>query len=103
MFAAKIRRVQQVLHQNFTEKKQFATWCFVNMHSNSTFLGRIIFPDKCVFHISRIANNQNVWFWGPDNPRLIQGTEGHSKKITVWCAGHSNGVLDTYYFDNERE
>ena len=39
--------------------------------------------------------------WGLHNLRVIQDHGRHSEKITVWCAVHSNSVLDPYYFDNE--
>ena len=63
--------------------------------------GVSFFSDECAFQISGITNNQNAIFWMSHKPRLVQEHERHSKKITVWRAVHSNGVLEPYYFDNE--
>ena len=73
----------------------------MKMSRNENFLSRIVFSDECVFHVSGIASTQNTRIWPAENPRAIQEHEMHSEKITVWCAIHSEGVLDPYYFDNE--
>ena len=71
------------------------------MSTNSSFLHRIVFSDECVFHVSGIANTQNTRIWGTKNPREVQQHERNGEKLTLWCAIHSQGVLDPYYFDNE--
>ena len=65
------------------------------------FLRYIVFSDECVFHVSRIANNQNTGIWGTGNPPSVQEHKSHSEKIEIWCAVHSERVLDSYYFYNE--
>ena len=100
-FPYKIRRVHQLRDNDRASRVQFARWCKMKMSRNENFLSSIVFSDECVFHLSGIANTQNTRIWGTENPRAIQEHEVHSEKITVWCAIHSEGVLDPYYFNNE--
>ncbi len=65
------------------------------------FTSHSFFSDECVFHVSGIANSQNTHIWGTENLREVQQHEMHGEKLTVWCAIHSQGVQDPYYFDNE--
>ena len=43
MFPYKIKRVQQLLPKDLTERKQFDTWCFDNTRSDLTSLRRTTF------------------------------------------------------------
>ena len=72
------------------------------MSADSNFLRDIGFNDGCVFHVSGIAKTKNVRVWRTENTRAVQDHEIHSEKITVWCAIHSKGVRDPYYFNNEK-
>ena len=93
MFPYKIRRFQQLRQQESTERKQFATWCFDKMYSDSTSLQRIVFFWWICLQLRAIKSRGSgghiirVWYKGM--------SDRHSEKITVSFA------VKTYYFDNE--
>ncbi len=53
--------------------------------------------------LSCIRNSEHSkhTYLGTENPREVQQHESHGEKLRVWCAIHSQSVLDSYYFDNE--
>ena len=46
------------------------------------------------FHVSGIANTQEVCIWGTENPRALQYHEIRGEKFTPWRAINSKSVLD---------
>ena len=38
--------------------------------------------------------------WGEENPRIIHEKPMHPKRVTVWCALWSGGVIGPYFFEN---
>ncbi len=101
MVPYKIPKVQHLPEDDKINRVEFAQWCKDIMSMSYSFLHRIIFSDECVFHVSGIANTQNTRILETENPQEAQQHEMHGEKLTVWCAINSQGVLDSYYFDNE--
>lgn len=64
------------------------------------FAGRNAFSSKSVFQVSGIVNTYNFRILGIENPRAVQKDEIHGENINVWCATHSECVLDPHYFNN---
>ena len=62
MFTYKIGRLKQLNPHDILQTKHFAVWCLLNVRSDLNFLRLIVFSDECVFHLSRIANNENARF-----------------------------------------
>ena len=58
MFPYRIRPVQQLNPHGLLQWKQFAARCLQNLRSDPNFLRRIVFSDKCVFHVPGTAKNK---------------------------------------------
>ena len=44
-------------------------------------------------------NSKNNIFWGDSKPDLVEIKSLHSKKVTVWCALSSSGIIGPYFFE----
>ena len=75
MFPYKIVRVQQVKPHGFLSGSSLPLGACKSTIGPQFFLRRIVFSDEYVFHVSGIANNKNVGFWGSENPRLAQESQ----------------------------
>lgn len=67
---------------------------FTNFH-------KIIFSDEAHFHLDGYVNKQNCRIWATENPRAIQEASHHPRRVTVWCAFWSHGVIGPFFFENE--
>jgi len=55
------------------------------------------------FHSFGFVNKQNFRYWSATNPIELHDRPLHSSKVTVWCAISSFGIIDPYFFEDERE
>ena len=100
MFLYEISKLQYLRDDYKVARVIFAEYCYVKLSTDSNFLRRIVFSDKCVFHVSGIGNTLNVRIWGTEYTRAVQDHGMHCRKMRVWCAIHSENVVDLYYFNN---
>ena len=100
MLPYKITKIQQFRDVGKFKRVDVAQSCKLKMSAYSNLQWLIVFPNERVFHVSGIPNNQNIRIRETENPREIQEHERNSKKVTVWCAIHSEWVLDLYHLEN---
>jgi hypothetical protein len=57
--------------------------------------------DEAHFHLSGHANKQNFSYWAAANTRQLHERHLHSAAVAVWRAISSNGVIGSYFFEND--
>ncbi|GFU99659.1 putative transposase [Trichonephila clavipes] len=59
----------------------------------SRFSKRILFSDEAHFWWNGYVNKQNCRIWSEANPQVYVETPLHLRKLTVWCALWTGGIL----------
>lgn len=62
-------------------------------------VNRIWFSDEAYFHLDGFVNKQNWRIWGTENPHVCVPRSVYSKKITVWAALSSRGIIGPIYLE----
>ncbi|GFX32925.1 transposase [Trichonephila clavipes] len=62
---------------------------------------RILFSDEAHFWLNGYVNKQNCRIWSEANPQVYVETPLHPKKLTVWCALWTGGIIGPYFFKND--
>lgn len=101
MFLYKITSLHQLQPPRYTQRVAFSQSCMGNMSSDSGFIRRITFSDKCVFQVSGSANTQTTRIWGAENLGEFQQHKLQSEKLTLWWALYANGVIGRHYLSND--
>lgn len=93
LFPYKIQVYQALQEKDFERRLRFGnTMC--NMIDEKRFdIGKIWFSDEAHFHLEGFVNKQNWRFWASENPYFMTQKPLHSKKLTVWCAISSYGII----------
>jgi hypothetical protein len=81
--------------QNKHQRMAFAEWA----QNNEVSFNNVLFPDETHFHLDGAVNNQNVWFWAPENPCVIHEKVHHALRITVWVTISSHRLLGPIFFE----
>ena len=71
MFPYKIAWVQHRQDGDKVAQVAFSEWCKVQMLTDLSFLRLTMISDECIFHVSGIANTQNIRFWLTELPRAV--------------------------------
>ena len=69
---------------------------FIN-EQPADFSQKIMFSDEAHFELGGYVNKQNCCIWCEKNPLIIHEKPMHSKRVTVWCALWSCGVIGSYF------
>lgn len=72
-----------------------------SMLSDLVFVPQIKFSDACSFDVSAFVNILKTRIVGTVNSTKIQQIEVQSEKVMLWFTVHTNGVIDSYYFNKE--
>ena len=62
---------------------------------------KIIFSYESHFWLNGFVNKQNCRQWGESNSRVVQETQLHPQKLSVWCKLRYGGNIGPYSFWNE--
>ena len=65
----------------------------------SSFLDNLWTSDEAHCYLDNQINSKNNIFWGDSKPDLVATKSLHSKKVTVWCALSSRGIIGPYFFE----
>ena len=65
------------------------------------WLDNVWFSDESHFHLSGKVNKTHCVFWGKSKPDKVLQQPLHSKKVTVWAAFSSHGIIGPYFFEDD--
>src|SRR6185437_8519161 len=65
------------------------------------FIRRVHFSDESHFQLDGQVNSHNAIFWGNEKPTFVNHVPLHSEKVTVWAAVSFNGIVGSYFFEEE--
>jgi len=68
---------------------------------DNEFLDKLWMLVEAHFHLTVYVNKQNHRSWADSSPKEVNERPLHSRKVTVWCAVSSHGVIGPYIFENE--
>jgi len=95
--AYKVQITQELKPLDHLKRRSFVN--FIN-EQPADFSQKIMFSDEAHFELGGYVNKQNCRIWGEENPRIIHEKPMHPKRVTVWCALWSGGVIGPYFFEN---
>ena len=80
--------------------RRYMEWVLKQQAVDSNFSNEIFFSDKSHFILGGYVKKQNYRICGPENSQVIEDRPLHQEKVTVWCALWFEGVIGTYFFEN---
>lgn len=95
----KIQLCQYLKPADYLKRKTFAETMMTTFW-NEGGIENIIFSDEAHFHLNGYVNKHNCRYWARDNPQQKHQRHLHSKKVTVWCAMSSEGIIGPYFFED---
>ena len=63
---------------------------------------KIIFSDEAQFDLCGYVNKQNCRIWGTENSHSYIEKPTHPKRVTVWRKFWSRGIIESFFFENEK-
>ncbi|XP_063240478.1 uncharacterized protein LOC134541176 [Bacillus rossius redtenbacheri] len=96
--AYKVQLLQALQPSDGPRPKAFATDMLARMDVEEDFLGRILFTDEAMFHVSGLLNRHNVRIWGSENPHASRALVRDSPKFYVWCGLMSTRIIGPFFF-----
>uniref|UniRef100_A0A158P4I2 Tc1-like transposase DDE domain-containing protein n=1 Tax=Tetranychus urticae TaxID=32264 RepID=A0A158P4I2_TETUR len=70
------------------------------VHEGKIDYKKIIFTDKCHYHLEGFVNKQNWRHWGSEPPNFVAVQPLHPKRVTVWEGIYYGGVIGPIVFQN---
>ncbi|GBN82707.1 hypothetical protein AVEN_156381-1 [Araneus ventricosus] len=55
--------------------------------------------DEAHFHLDGCVNRQNWRIWGTENPHFVIEKSLYPRRVTVWCALTSRGIVGAIFFE----
>ena len=71
------------------------------IRTDHRWLDNVWFSDESHFHLSGKVNKTHCVFWGKSKPDKVLQQPLHSKKVTVWAAFSSHGIIGPFFFEDE--
>lgn len=68
---------------------------------SQTFLSLLWTSDEAHFYLNGQVNSKNNIYWGSERPDEVASKPLHSKKVTVWCALSSRGIIGPFFFEEK--
>lgn len=97
----KLQIVQELKPNDHVMRQQFCELMLQKLNEDEGFINKLWMSDEAHFHLSGFVNKQNFRYWAQENPTELHQRPLHSKKVTVWCAMSSHGIIGPYFFENE--
>lgn len=95
----KIQLVQELRSNDHSLRRKFADWALMKLKDDPLFYQKIIFSDEAHFWMNGFVNKQNSRYWSNENPHVTMKKGLYPKKLTVWCAFWSGGIIGPYFFE----
>jgi hypothetical protein len=72
------------------------------MDEDKNFIDSLCLYDEAHFELSDVVNKQSCRYSSPQNPNELHEKPLQSERVTVWCSVSSQGVIGSFFFeDNE--
>ena len=71
------------------------------MNENSDIVNDVWFSGVAHFYLNAEINKKNSRHWGTEKPDYHLEKQLHSKKVTVWAAMSSHGIIGPFFFEDE--
>lgn len=97
----KLQIVQELKPNDHLMRRQFCERILEKINEDDEFVNNLWMSDEAHFHLNGFVNKQNFRYWAEGNPTQLHQRPLHSKKVTVWCAMSSYGLIGPYFFENE--
>ena len=86
-----------LLNQHKEERHNFAA--LVRQQDGEGFLHNVWFSEETYLHLIGMVNKQNVRFWATEHPKNIHESDNYGKKVSVWAAISSHGIIGLFFFN----
>jgi transposase len=99
-FPYKVQLKQLLTPSNKQQRLEFANELSSRMEKkrNGLKVRSIHFSDEANFYLSGFVNSQNTRIWGLEQPHATVTKQNSKKKVMVWCAITSDGIIGPYFF-----
>ena len=97
LFPYTLSIMQHLKETDIESRLLFAQW--MKGHADITYL--IWFSDEAHFYLNAQVNKQNFRYWGSEKPNMYLEKPLHSKKVTVWAALSSQGIIGPFFYEDE--
>ena len=96
-----VQLIQQLKPADHLQHCRYLEWVLEQQWVRWTAIFRTKFSSAINFTLDGYVNKQNCRIWGSENPQVIEERPLHLKKVTVWCALWSEGVIGPYFLEND--
>ncbi len=93
LFPYKVQVLQKLTVFSQQRRLAFAEEFSAVLTARPRMLFNIWFSDECHFRMNRYVNKQNMRLWCDENPIEIEEAHIHPKKVMVWAAISSHGII----------
>ncbi|GBM46850.1 hypothetical protein AVEN_271170-1 [Araneus ventricosus] len=99
LFPYKIQIHQRLSQRSVEQRLEFAN-TIVEMIDNDQFDVNMLWcSDEAHFHLDGYVNRQNWRVWGTENPHFAIEKSLYPRRVTVWCALSSRGIVEAIFFE----
>lgn len=99
LFPYKIQTFQPISQDSKVKRFEFANLILNMIFHHEINISDIWFSDEAHFYIDGYVNKQNWRFWGSENPYLVAEKSLHPRRITVWAALSSRGIIGPIFIN----
>jgi hypothetical protein len=72
------------------------------INQNQELVNNLLMSSEAHFHLAGFVNKQDFCYWSATNPIEPHERPLHSSQVTVWSVISSFGIIDLYFFEDER-
>ena len=101
LYPYKLQIKQSLTDYDCARRLEFAHWMLGRLERTPALLDLIWFSDESHFHLDGHVNSQNCRYWGKESPTEVVARPLHSKKVPVWCALSSQGIIGPFFFEED--
>ncbi|GBM69071.1 hypothetical protein AVEN_275702-1 [Araneus ventricosus] len=99
LFPYKIQIHQRLSQRSVEQRLEFAN-TIVEMIDNHQFDVNMLWcRDEAHFHLDGYVNRQNWSIWGTENPHFAIEKSLYPRRVTVWSALSSRGIVGAIFFE----
>lgn len=94
LYSFHVTPVQDLLPQDYNNRKEFCQWLVRQKSVDRNFLKRILVTDESCFTRNGVVNFRNTHIWAEENPHEVAVTHfQHTFSFNVWCGILADNVI----------